>query len=191
MRTPWLRGPALALFRPRGDDAPRINRRPSRAIARGTPWLSIALASVLTTLLSVACAPTMPPLGLLSLIAWRMLRPGLLPPWVGLPLGLIDDLYSGQPFGSAVLLWSCAMLAIERIELRVPWRSFSLDWAIAAGLITVALLAGAALADLAGATTPIALIAPQIALSLLVYPLVARLVARLDRLRLAPIVPVW
>ena len=186
MRRPWPR--ALPLGGPGREDAPPpINRRPSRLLARATPWLSIALASWLTTLVWIGSAPTVPPFGLLTLIAWRMLRPGLLPVWAGLPLGLVDDLYSGQPFGSAVLLWSLTMLLIEWIEHRVPWRSFALDWAIAAALIAAVLLAGAAIADLGGGATPVALVAPQIALSWLLYPLVARLVARLDRLRLAPI----
>jgi hypothetical protein len=56
------------------------------------PWLPI-----------IAPAPVPPPLGFLLLLAWRLLRPGLLPPWAGLPLGLFDDLYSGQPTGSGPL----------------------------------------------------------------------------------------
>jgi rod shape-determining protein MreD len=171
------------------DESPPINRQPSRLFARAVPWLSIALASLLATLVWVASAPIVPPLGLLALIAWRMLRPGLLPLWAGLPLGFVDDLYSGQPFGSAVLLWSCTMLVIERIELRMRWQSFVVDWAIAATLIAAVLLLGAGIANLDGASTPVILVAPQIVLSWLAYPLVARLVARLDRLRLAPIMP--
>ncbi len=87
----------------------RINRAPSPFIARGLPWLSIMLASLVPGWLVIASAPVMPPLGFLVLVAWRQLRPGLLPVWAGLPLGLFDDLYSGQPLGSAVLLWSLAI----------------------------------------------------------------------------------
>ena len=62
------------------------------------------------------------------LLGWRMVRPGLLPLWAGAPLGAFDDLVSGQPFGSAILLWSLAMIAIELIETRFPWRGFWQDW---------------------------------------------------------------
>jgi len=57
----------------------RINRAPSPIIARGLPWLSIMLASLVPGWLVVASAPVMPPLGFLVLVAWRQLRPGLLP----------------------------------------------------------------------------------------------------------------
>ena len=82
----------------------RINRAPSPVLAVGLPWLSIMVSSIASTILVIASAPVMPPLGFLAYLAWRQLRPGLLPMWAGLPLGVVDDLYSGQPFGSAVLL---------------------------------------------------------------------------------------
>ena len=68
----------------------RINRAPSPIIAVGLPWLSIILGSMLSTVLVIASAPIMPPLGFLTFLAWRQLRPGLLPIWAGLPLGLVD-----------------------------------------------------------------------------------------------------
>ena len=52
---------------------------------------------------------------------WRMLRPGLLPLWAGLPMGLFDDMYSGQPLGSGILLFSLTLIALDLIELRFPW----------------------------------------------------------------------
>ncbi len=77
----------------------------------------------------------LPPFGFMLLVAWRQVRPGLLPVWAGLPLGLFDDIYSGQPFGSAMLLWSLAMILLELVEARFPWRNFLLDWLVSAVLI--------------------------------------------------------
>ena len=77
-----------------GDlDAPRqrINRVPSPLIARGLPWLSIALASIVPGWLMIASAPILPPFGFLAYVAWRQMRPGRSPSWAGMPLGLIDD----------------------------------------------------------------------------------------------------
>ena len=135
----------------------------------------------------IASAPVMPPLGFLAFIAWRQLRPGLLPIWAGLPLGLIDDLYSGQPFGSAVMLWSLAAIALDIVETRLPWRNFITEWAVAAGLIALYICSGLALANLAVAKTPIVFVVPQICISILVYPLIGRAVALFDRIRLMPI----
>lgn len=165
-----------------------LNRAPLPALAYLTPWLSVVLASVAPGWPFIASAPIMPPLGFLTLLGWRQLHPGLLPVWAGLPLGMIDDLVSGQPAGSGVLLWSAAMLGLEVIELRWPWRNFLIEWAVSAAMIAAYLVMAGLFAS--GLHRPdgsqgwLVVIAPQIALSILVYPLVARAVAWLDRIRL-------
>lgn len=168
------------------DKRARINREPSPLIARGVPWLSVLLATLLPNWITIASAPVIPPLGFLVFISWRQLRPGLLPVWAGLPLGLFDDLYSGQPLGSAVILWSGAAIALDIVEARLPWRNFWTEWLLAAGLIAAYIVFCLLLANLAGSSTPLQVVVPQIALSVLCYPLVDRLVAWLDRLRLFP-----
>jgi len=169
-----------------------LNRAPLPALAYLTPWLSVVLASVVPGWPFIASTPIMPPLGFLTLLGWRQLHPRLLPIWAGLPLGLIDDLVSGQPAGSGVLLWSMAMLALEAIELRWPWRNFLIEWAVSAALIAAYLVTAGFFANgiahnhgnPEGLPGWLAVIAPQIALSIMIYPLVARAVAWLDRIRL-------
>lgn len=162
----------------------RINREHSPIIASAAPWLSIVIASLLPMFFIASALPLVPPAGFLMLVAWRLVRPGLLPVWAGLPLGLFDDLFSGQPLGSAVLLWSLTMIAIELLDRRLPWRSFPQDW-IAATLALLGYLLAAFLVSGATATGP-ALVAlgPQALLCVLLFPAAARLVATLDRLRL-------
>lgn len=166
------------------EGQPRINREPWPPLARGLPWLSILLATLLTTWVTIASVPALPPLAFLVFISWRQLRPGLLPVWAGLPLGLFDDLYSGQPLGSAVMLWSAAAIALDIVENQLPWRNFGTEWLFAAGLIAAYIVFSLMLANLAGGSTPLQVVVPQIALSIFCYPLVDRLVAWLDRLRL-------
>ena len=125
-------------------------------------------------------------MGFLLFISWRQLHPGLLPIWAGLPLGFIDDLYSGQPIGSAVLLWSAAAIALDFVETRLPWRNSQTDWLLAAFVIAAYILISLLFANVAGGSTPVQVVLPQIALSMLCYPLVDRLVAWFDRLRLIP-----
>ena len=162
----------------------RINRAPSPILARGVPWASVMLLSLVPFAPLFASAPIVPPLAFMALLAWRMLRPGMLPVWAGAPLGAFDDLYSGQPFGSAVLLWSCAMLAIELVDVRLRWRGFLQDWALAAVLIAAYLVLATLISNLAGGAAPLRTILPQILLALIAHPLVTRLIAALDRLRL-------
>ncbi|QUL38768.1 rod shape-determining protein MreD [Erythrobacter sp. JK5] len=163
----------------------RINRAQSPWRALTVPYVTIMLGSLLPVLFLADVMPMVPPVAFLFLLGWRIMRPGLLPLWVGVPLGAFDDLFSGQPFGSAVLLWSLTMIALEAIEARFPWRGFWQDW-FTAGLAIVLYIIAAMV--ISGAPiTPFQLVAamPQIALSVLIYPVLARVVARLDQFRLA------
>jgi rod shape-determining protein MreD len=168
----------------------RINRAPSPVLAVGLPWLSVMLGSILSTILVIASAPVMPPLGFLMYLGWRQLRPGLLPVWAGLPLGAFDDLYSGQPFGSAVLLWSIAAIVLDVVETRFPWRDFRTEWLVAAAMTATYAVGCLSLANLDSASPPLLNIVPQILASILVYPLVCRVVALLDRARLVAIMEI-
>ena len=165
-----------------------INRAPSPVLARATPWLSVMLASLLPAMPVIASAPVLPPFGLMLLVAWCQIRPGLLPVWAGLPLGAFDDVFSGQPLGSAILLWSLAMIVLEIIEARIPWRNYLLEWLTAAVLICAGLAAMLVIANAAGGGAALLVIAPQAATAVLLFPLVGRLAGALDRFRLIPIV---
>lgn len=176
------------LSRNGGAARQRINRRPSPILARSLPWLTIMLASIAPGWLLIASAPVLPPLGFLVFLGWRQLRPGLLPIWAGLPLGLFDDLFSGEPFGTAVLLWSIAAIVLEVIETRLPWRNFLTEWLVAIGLIVAYIVLSLGIANIAGAAAPVRVILPQVVMSVLSYPLVGRFVAVIDRFRLTPFV---
>ena len=162
----------------------RINRRESLVLAYGLPWATILLGSLTPWLPVIAPAPVLPPFGFLLMLAWRLLRPGLLPPWAGLPLGLFDDLYSGQPMGSGVLLFSIALIIIELVEIRFPWRNFWLDWLTASGILVPSIVIAAMLSGAKLTFVQLGVIAPQILLSLVLFPIIARTVAMLDRFRL-------
>ena len=165
----------------------RINRAPSPILSRGVPWASVMLLSLVPFAPLFVSAPIMPPLAFMALLAWRMLRPGMLPVWAGAPLGAFDDLYSGQPFGSAVLLWSLAMLLMDLVDVRLRWRGFLQDWALATALIAAYLVLATVVANLAGGAAPWRVMVPQIALAVIAHPLVTRLIAALDKLRLLPL----
>jgi rod shape-determining protein MreD len=163
----------------------RINRAPDPWRVRIVPYGSIMLASWLPVLLIADTMPLVPSLGLLMLLAWRMVRSGLLPLWAGAPLGAFDDLFNGQPFGSAILLWSLAMIAIEVIETRFPWRGFWQDWFTAGVITLVCWLVSLAVSGASLTPEMLLVAAPQAIASLLLYPITARVVAGLDRFRLS------
>jgi len=84
-----------------------------------------------------------------------------------------------------MMLWTLALLVIDGINQRLVWRDYWQDWLIAAGLIIAILLGGLATANGAGGEGHIVLIVPQMIISVLAYPVVARLCALLDRWRLS------
>jgi rod shape-determining protein MreD len=151
------------------------------AIKLALPVASIILGSLLVLLPVIATVPILPPFGLLMLIAWRLLRSDLIAPWAGIPLGLIDDLFSGAPLGTGMASWTAALLILEAIDQRVLFRDMWQDWSIAAGLIAFDLLLGWALAGLVGGIPAPWLMVPQWLCAVLCYPLAMRCAAWLDR----------
>jgi rod shape-determining protein MreD len=183
-----VKNPVTAIrlpLRPGREYESRFDREPSLLKMLAIPIASVVLASMVTTLPFLTQHPILPPFGFLMFLSWRLMRPGLLPVWSGVPFGLMDDVFSGQPFGSAGLLWSLAMLVIEVIDSRAIWRDYLQDWLIASVLIAVVLLGGLWIAGLAHAAPGPTILLPQIILSILLYPLVVRICARLDSWRLA------
>lgn len=148
------------------------------------PTASVVIASTVALLPFVANAPLLPPFGLLLFLSWRLLRSDLWPVWIGIPLGLWDDLTSGQPVGSGVAIWTLVMLAMDVLDRRVVWRNFWIDWVIAGGALLFALIVGGLLARSGDLIHVARLIAPQYLWSLMLLPLAMLVAARLDRWRL-------
>ena len=165
----------------------RLYRSRSPLRIKGTPIASVMIASLLPTILPmVAQSPTMPPLGLMMLLAWRLLRPELWPLWIGLPLGFFDDIVTGHPVGTAMCLWTLTLVVIDSISLRLLWRDYAQDWLIATNAIIGVLTMSWVFMYLSpgGGGGALNRLLPQMVLSPLLFPLVARLCARLDRWRL-------
>jgi rod shape-determining protein MreD len=155
----------------------------------GRPWAipaaSVMAGSAATLIPVIFTFPIMPPFGLIILLGWRLTRPDSLPVWVPLLLGLFDDLISGQPFGSAMLLWTVSFLVIDLLDQRLVWHDFWQDWLLAAGGIASCLILGRLIASPIGAHVDTVLLL-QVIVSIMLYPVMTRLIAWLDRKRIAP-----
>jgi rod shape-determining protein MreD len=152
---------------------------------RFVPLLSTLAAILLALLPIVAAAPLLPDFGFLALITWRLLRPEIWTPRMALGLGLAADLIAGHPLGQSMLLWTAAFLVFDLIDSRLGFRDYWMDWLIAAGALILHSVGGWYIALLMGSDVRFAVMLPQIGLSILAYPLAARLVLALDRWRLA------
>ncbi|MBH1991253.1 MAG: rod shape-determining protein MreD [Sphingomonadaceae bacterium] len=162
----------------------RLGHTPSRLRLAGTPIITVLLGSMLTALPLIAQSAAMPPFGLLVLLSWRLLRPELWRAWIGLPLGLFDDMMSGQPIGSAMFLWTVTLIGIDLIEHRMIWRSYRQDWLIAGLAVIVCIIGGVFFARITGGgDVRLLLVAPQMLWTILLFPFVVRQCARIDRWR--------
>jgi rod shape-determining protein MreD len=152
-----------------------ISARHRSLIAAAT----VMAASLLTLVPVVATLPLLPPFGLLLLLAWRLRGPDILPVWAAAPLGLFDDLFSGQPLGSAMSLWTLALIAIDVIDGRLVWRDFWQDWLIAGGAVSAFLIGSRLAGTPIGAHVDTVLLL-QIVIAIALYPLAAIVCARID-----------
>lgn len=163
----------------------RIGRPRTALHIRGTPIVSVMLGSMLAALAPViAQTPLLPPFGLMIFLAWRVLRPEIWPLWIGVPLGLFDDVMSGQPIGSAIFLWTIILLALDLESQRHFWRDYWHGWITATLGLSFALIGGWLIVHIAGQGGSLVQILPQLAYSIGLFPLIVRLCAALDRWRL-------
>ena len=163
----------------------RIGRQPSQLRIKLIPPLTVVIGSMITALPIITDYPILPPMGLLVILAWRLIRPGYWAVWAGFPLGLIDDIFSGQPLGSAAFLWSLVFILLETLDRKAVRRDYWQDWLIASTAIIFVLIGGMLIVDFRSNVLRFDLLAPQILLSVLLYPFVARLIGTIDNWRVA------
>jgi rod shape-determining protein MreD len=126
-----------------------------------------------------------PDLAFLILITWRLVRPEIWQAQVALGLGLLADLISGAPLGQSMLLWTIIFLGLDYADHLLGVRDYWLDWTLATAAILFHSAGVWYIALLMGANMSVLVMIPQLILTILAYPLTARIVVRLDRWRLA------
>jgi rod shape-determining protein MreD len=161
----------------------RIGREPARYAAL-VPAVTVAAASLLAALPIVSTSGWYPDFGYMVLISWRLLRADPWPAWWAAPLGLVNDLFTGNPIGFSIALWSLTMLALDLIDRRTMWRDYWIEWGLAAVFLTLDEWLQWRIAALGGATVPFSAMVPPLLISICVFPLAAWMVSRIDRWRL-------
>lgn len=153
---------------------------------RYVPLVSTMAAILLAaTLPFVAASPWIPNLGFLILLTWRLMRPEIWPVWAAAGFGFAADLFSGAPLGQSTLLWTAIFLGLDSLDSWMGVRDYWLDWAAAAAAIFFHSIGVWYIALLMHADVALWVMAPQYVMSVLAYPVMARLVLLLDRWRLA------
>jgi rod shape-determining protein MreD len=161
----------------------RIGQGPLRW-ATLVPAATVVAASLLSTLPIVSSSGWYPDFGFLVFISWRLLRSDPWPAWWAAPLGLVNDLFTGQPIGFSVALWSATMLALDLIDRRTMWRDYWMEWVLAAVLIAINEWLEWQVAGLTGAPVPFNRVVPPLVITIFLFPIIAWIVSRLDQWRL-------
>jgi rod shape-determining protein MreD len=153
---------------------------------RYVPSVSTAVAILLGAMLPlVPGSAWLPNLGFLMLVTWRLVRPEIWRAQAALAFGLAADIVSGAPLGQSMLLWTLVFLGFDSLDSLLGVRDYWLDWAAAAAAILFHSVGVWYVALLMGSDTRFWIMVPQIILSVLFYPIAARIVLALDRWRLA------
>jgi rod shape-determining protein MreD len=152
---------------------------------RYVPLFSTLAGILLALLPLVPASPWLPNLGFLMLITWRLLRPEIWSAQTALALGLAADLVSGAPLGQSMLLWTLTFLAFDYVDSLLGVHDYWLDWVLAAAAILFHSVGLWYIALLMGSEVSFRIMVPQLVLSVLAYPIAARLVLALDRWRLS------
>lgn len=149
------------------------------------PIVTVIAACLLSALPIVVSSPIVPDFAFLVLISWRLLRPELWTATTALPLGLFNDLLAGNPLGQSMALWTLTFLAFDIMDARLVWRDYLIDWLAAALAVSFYIAGGWYIGQMLGNRIELIVLLPQIGLSILAYPLVARIVLAIDRWRLS------
>jgi len=148
------------------------------------PIITTIAACLLSLLPIVVSSPMIPDIALLVVISWRLLRTEMWTATTALPLGLFNDLVAGHPLGQSMALWTILFLAYDIMDARVVWRDYWMDWFIAALSIIFYTFGAWYIGRLMHSDIQFAVMLPQIGISVLAYPFVARFILGLDRWRL-------
>lgn len=151
---------------------------------RYVPIISTLVACLANILPIVVTSPIVPDFAFMVLLAWRLLRPEMWSAVTALWLGLLNDLIAGHPIGQSAALWGATFLIMDVIDSRIVWRDYWMDWLFAAIFMLAYHYGDWLIGRWMGSSAEFSVLWPQIGASVLLYPVIARIVLVLDRWRL-------
>ena len=148
---------------------------------RGVPALvTLVLVAGMTAPVFVS-VPAIPNFGLLCVLVWASFQPDLMPPWLAFLLGAATDLLFGLPLGVNATLLPATVVFVRLVELRFAEHRYAADWLIASGIIAAFAVLEWLLLNVAGTSGPVSPLLIQAVTTILAYPAVVALIARIQR----------
>lgn len=159
---------------------------PADRVRRAMPAFTVVLGTLLMALPIPLAWGAMPNLALLLVIIWSSLQPRLMPAWGAFLLGLFADLVSGLPFGLYALLFPAAAIAVRLADARVEGHSLFIDWVFTGLLVLAVHVLIWQFLGFTGSAAPLGPLLAQAVITILAYPLVATIAARVQRRIIEP-----
>lgn len=145
------------------------------------PALTCLATLFLITLPVVTPGPSVPHLAMLSVLIWSSFQPGLMPPYLALPLGILTDAVLGLPIGINATLMPGLTMAVGAVERRFSGRPYMLDWLIGAALIFLYQYFVHKFGGFVSGRQPFEPFLAQAATTTLAYPVMVAIIARIQR----------
>ena len=151
------------------------------AIRRSIPAISVFLAMLVMALPVPFAWGIMPHFALLLVLIWASIQPRLMPAWAAFLLGLLFDSMVGLPIGHSALMFSAVVAAVRLAEVWVDGHSLFFDWLFASIIILAAQMLSIQILQLVGHATPLGPMLVQAALTIVAFPIMVVLAARIQR----------
>lgn len=150
-------------------------------VQRVVPGLVTLILIVAMTVPLFASAPVLPHLGLLAVFVWATFQPGLMPPWLAFLLGAVADVLFGLPLGINATLLPATALFVRVFEAKFGHHRYGFDWLLAAAVVVAFELVQWRLLAFARVDGPLSPLMLQAATTIIAYPAVVLLCARVQR----------
>ena len=150
-------------------------------LRRTIPAISVFLAMVVMVLPVPFAWGVMPHFALLLVLIWAGIQPRFMQPWAAFLLGLLFDIIVGLPIGHTALIFAAVVAVVRFAEVWVDGHSLFFDWLFAGVVILGAQMLSMQILRMVGHSTPLGPMLAQAVLTILAFPLMVVLAARIQR----------
>ena len=153
------------------------------------PAMTVIGLLLVMTLPLLVPVPVFPHLGMIAVFVWATFQPGMMPPWAAFLCGMVADLLFAQPIGVNATLFASTAAFVRVFEARYGHHGHGFDWGVASLVIIVFAMMTVQLMALAGQPVPPLPMAWQVGTSIIAYPAVVAICARVQRRAFQTVAP--
>ena len=150
-------------------------------------WRYVAPTALITASLGLMLlpvwlpGPVLPQIGLLGILYWASTRPDVMPPGAAFIVGLVQDLWLGQPLGLNASLLALTAWVLGGQAMVYESRPFRFGWLVAVPFVLLYQLLTWAMSHALGYAGPLSRMFWQAGTTILAYPVAVWIHAKIQR----------